>query len=215
VSSQTNGKRASGWRHEQKSSLPRLASDTLFHSFTDAREKAQGENVTEAGSHVVLGPWSAQAKAEILAVLRAGSGVTLGAQHFRGRLVQLAKRFPDFAAFRALCLQDLRETWHEDQAARVRTVHNRVQTWKRLFNYFARPRGLESKVRIGALNYAGGYECELVPRQPPDLWERFIDVGTQVGVPMTLLMALHEKYKGKPVKTIRARARRTLANRVG
>lgn len=86
------------------------------------------KNVTEAGSQIALGAWSAQAKAEILAALKAGGGVTLGAQHFRSRLAQLAKRFPDFAAFRALCLQDLREIWHEDQAARVRTVHNRVQT---------------------------------------------------------------------------------------
>ena len=120
-----------------------------------------------------------------------------------------------FADFRALCLQDLSETWHEDQAARVRTVHNRVQTWKRLFTYFARPRGLQTKVRIGALNYAGGYECELVPKQPPDLWERFIDVGAQVGVPMTELMSLHRKYEGAPAKTIRASAQRKLGNRVG
>ena len=55
----------------------------------------------------------------------------------------------------------------------------------------------------------------MVPKQLPDLWERFINAGIQAGVPMTALMVLYRKYEDAPVKTIRASAQRKVGNRVG
>lgn len=144
---------------------------------------------------------------EILAVVRSGSGLHVNVHHLRGRLAQLARRIPDFEAFRSLCVRDLRDTWHEDQDLGARTVRNRVGVWKRLFNYFARATGIDAEVRILALDHGGGYACTLAPRRQPDHWERFIQAGLEAGVPLAELDAMRARHQAAPLRLARAAAR--------
>ena len=85
-----------------------------------------------------------------------------------------------------------------------RTVSNQVEQWKRLFPYWAERVGERRAVRIHSLGHNGVYECELVARPMPDLWEAFFDAGVAAGASWAVLNDVYLRFKGAPAKTIRA-----------
>jgi len=70
---------------------------------------------------------------------------------------------------------------------------NRRLSWIALYKPFAALRGIDKALLIRALDRSGNYRCELVEREAPDFWERFIKLGAGYGITEVQLSALYQR----------------------
>lgn len=178
---------------------------------TNASYGAQLGATDHAAAHIAAYKRPALSQAEQLAIRAelgtAGKGsatLKINVHHYRNRLERLAKQIPDFASFRKMAIDDLREFWHYDRLHKTYTTGNQVEQWKRLFPYWASRVGERRQVSIRALGHSGTYACELVEPPVPDVWELFFDAGVNAGVAPAVLYDAYLIHKDAPVKTIRA-----------
>ena len=122
----------------------------------------------------------------------------------RAELERIALRIPDFASFRKLVIDDLRDAWDYDRMHNMRTVSNQVEHWKRLYPCWARRVKEHCVVKIYSLGHSGAYECELAEPPMPDVWEVFFNAGVAAGASWAVLNDVYRQFKDAPAKTIRA-----------
>lgn len=82
-----------------------------------------------------------QRYARVLALVGAGALHRRNRQSQRGSLEEAGRAIRTFTDFRQLCALDLRETWCHDRDFKVRTVHNRIETWERVYAHWRKWRG--------------------------------------------------------------------------
>lgn len=143
-------------------------------------------------------------RAEIGAASKGHEGLKINVHHYRARLERLAQRIPDFASYRKMVIDDLREAWYYDRMHRTRTVRSQLEQWKHLFPYWAERTGETRRIKIRSLGHSGTYECELTEPPLPDIWEQFIDIGVRAGAPLAVLNDVYLQFKDAPAKTVRA-----------
>jgi hypothetical protein len=151
----------------------RLAANAVFHPLIDARDKAL----------------------VFVAVRACAQGRGNAAQH-RSLLAERAGLIPTFYVFRALVLEDLRDAYCEDRENKTRTARLRRLSWLTLFKSFARLHRIDQVLKISALDHSGNYACELVDKEAPDLWDRWIALGCRLGVPHAQMMQQWRDAKG-------------------
>ena len=139
--------------------------NAVFHPLIDARDKAL----------------------VFVAVRACARGRANTAQHQK-LLAERAGLIPSFNVFRALVLEDLRDAYCEDRENKTRTARLRRLSWLTLFKPFARLHRIDQVLKIRALDHSGNYTCELVDKEAPDLWSRWIDLGSRLGVPHAQMM---------------------------
>lgn len=187
--------------------LPGPAGDAA--SLTKAYGRPSGSRVVSAAS--VKPTLSREQQLEIRAELggarRNADTLKINVHHQRARLERIAGRIPDFASYRKIVIDDLRDAWYHDRMHNERTVSNQVEQWKRLFPYWAARVGERLAVKIHSLGHSGAYECQLVDRTLPDVWETFFDAGVAAGASWAVLNEVYRQFKDAPAKTVRASGR--------
>ena len=157
-------------RQAAQQSAARLAANAGFHHLIDAHDKAQ-----------------------VLAAVRAcAQGRANAAQH-KALLAERARLIPTFHVFRALVLEDLRAAYDEDRLNNTRSAKNRRSSWLALYKPFAALRDIKKALDIKALDRGGNYQCELIEREAPDEWRRFVKLGAGYGITEAQLMALYQR----------------------
>lgn len=86
-------------------------------------------------------------------------------QHMISLLKEAESLMPDYPAFELICTESLRQTWDSHHLTGERELHGRRRVWLWLFRYFAPMHGMQSDIRIRALDRTGGYVCELVGKR--------------------------------------------------
>jgi hypothetical protein len=146
---------------------------------------------------VTLPRMNAHDNARVPASVRAGaSGQANAAQH-RALLAERARLIPSFNQLRALILEDLREAYGEDRLHHTRQAKNRRASWLVLYRPFARLNGINQMLRIKALDRSGNYGCELIDKEPPDMWAQFVRLGEHYGIAEAELSALYQRAQTK------------------
>ena len=191
----------------QPGAPPEPRAGTHSSAWPDTASSAQPEGTAQIAAHKRPALSQAQQLAIRAELGTAGKGsatLKINVHHYRNRLERLAQQIPDFASFRKMVIDDLREFWHYDRAHKTTTTGNQAEQWKRLFPYWARRVGERRHVSIRALGHSGSYACDLVEPSLPDVWEKFFDAGISAGVAPATLYDAYLKHKDAPVKTIRA-----------
>ena len=145
-----------------------------------ARQTAQPCPARLAANAICYNPITAQNKAQVFAAVRAcAQGRANAAQH-QELLAERARLIPTFHVFRALVLEDLRAAYDEDRLHKTRSAKNRRLSWLALYKPFAALRDIKKALDIKALDRSGNYQSELVEREAPDKWHRFVKLGAYV-----------------------------------
>ena len=170
MSIQSNVEHERARQAAQQSTALRCAANAVFHHLIDTHDKAQ-----------------------VLAAVRAcAQGRANAAQH-KELLAERARLIPTFHVFRALVLEDLRAAYDEDRLNKTRSAKNRRSSWLALYKPFAALRDIKKALDIKALDRSGNYQCELIEREAPDEWRRFIKLGAGYGITEAQLMALYQR----------------------
>ena len=145
-----------------------------------ARQTAQPCPARLAANAICYNPITAQNKAQVFAAVRAcAQGRANAAQH-QELLAERARLIPTFDVFRALVLEDLRAAYDEDRLHKTRSAKNRRLSWLALYKPFAALLDIKKALDIKALDRSGNYQSELVEREAPHEWHRFVKLGAYV-----------------------------------
>ena len=139
-------------------------------------------------------------KALVFVAVRACAQGRGNAVQHRSLLAERGRLIPTFHVFRALVLEDLREAYVEDRQNKTRSAKNRRLSWIALYKPFAALRGIDKALLIRALDRCGNYRCELVEREAPDLWDRFVKLGAGYGITEAQLSALYQRAQEQSQK---------------
>ena len=170
MSIQSNVEHERARQAAQQSTALRCAANAVFHHLIDAHDKAQ-----------------------VPAAVRAcAQGRANAAQH-KELLAERARLILTFHVFRSLVLEDLRIAYGEDRLNKTRSAKNRRSSWLALYKPFAALRDIKKALDIKALDRSGNYQCELIEREPPDEWRRFVKLGAGYGITEAQLMALYQR----------------------
>ena len=154
----------------QQSAALRRTANAIFHHLIDAHDKAQ-----------------------VLAAVRACAQGRANAAQYKALLAERARLIPTFHVFRSLVREDLRAAYGEERLNKTRSAKNRRSSWLALYKPFAALRDIKKVLDIKALDRSGNYQCELIEREAPDEWRRFVKLGAGYGITEAQLMALYQR----------------------
>ena len=122
-------------------------------------------------------------KLRVLEVIRHKSAGLASLHRQSALLREVARLVPDFAMFRALCIESMSSAWKDDRLNKRLTTQSVRRSWERLFRHFARQKHIDDAMTIKAINRAGLYECTLTPRQERgNDWKLMLRLGKQYGI---------------------------------
>jgi hypothetical protein len=170
MSSQTNGKPASGRQAEPESQTETPAANAVFHNLIDPAIKVR-----------------------LFVLVRVCAQGLANAETHKAGLANQAALIPNFAVFRQLCMEDLTEAFHEDRRDHVHVTRNRKRVWLNLFKPFARLNRITQALAITAIDHQGHYLCELTEPRLPDLMGQWLRIGVRLGLSEAHMMALYQR----------------------